>query len=43
MTERLKLGVDLDYGKNPDFDKEFSSFFKVIYKFEVEHGERKGA
>ncbi len=43
MTEKLKLGADLEYSKNPDFDKDVRFFLKLNYRFDTEMGKRKGA
>ncbi len=42
MTEKLKLGADLEYSKNPDFDKDVRLFLKLNYRFDSELGKRKG-
>lgn len=42
LTQKLKLGADLEYSKNPDFDKEVRAFLKINYRFDVELGKRKG-
>jgi hypothetical protein len=42
LTPKLKLGADLEYSKNPDFDKEVRAFLKINYRFDVELGKRKG-
>jgi hypothetical protein len=41
MTEKLKLGADVEYSKNPDFDKDIRTFFKLIYHFDITSGKRK--
>jgi len=43
LTEKLKLGADIEYSKNPDFDKDVRAFIKAIYRFDVGSGARKGA
>jgi hypothetical protein len=42
LTEKLKLGADVEYGKNPDFDKDVRLFLKLNYRFDAEPGKRKG-
>ena len=41
LTERLKIGADVEYSKNPDFDKDVRAFLKAIYRFDI--GAGKGA
>jgi hypothetical protein len=41
MMERLSLGADVEYAKNPDFDKDVRGFLKLIYQFELGYGKRK--
>ncbi len=41
LAERLKIGADVEYSKNPDFDKDIRTFFKLIYSFDVAYGKRK--
>jgi hypothetical protein len=43
LTERWKLGADVEYQKNPDFDKDVRVFLKAIYHFDIGSGTRKGA
>ncbi len=43
LTEKLKVGADVEYSKNPDFDKDVRAFLKAIYRFDVGYGARKGA
>ncbi len=43
LTERWKVGADVEYQKNPDFDKDVRLFLKVIYHFDIGSGTRKGA
>jgi len=43
LTENLKVGADIEYSKNPDFDKDVRAFLKAIYRFDVGTGARKGA
>lgn len=42
LTEHLKVGADLEYAKNPDFDRDTRAFVKAIYRFDVAAGARKG-
>jgi hypothetical protein len=42
LTQKLKLGADLEYSKNPDFDKDVRFFLKLNYRFDAELGKRKG-
>jgi hypothetical protein len=42
LTHKLKLGADLEYSKNPDFDKDVRFFLKLNYQFDLELGKRKG-
>ena len=41
LKERLKVGADVEYAKNPDFDKDVRGFLKLIYSFDVRQGIRK--
>jgi len=41
LTEKLKVGVDAEYSKNPDFDKDVRVFFKANYHFDL--GQKGGA
>jgi hypothetical protein len=43
LTERWKLGADVEYQKNPDFNDDLRLFLKAIYRFDIGSGERKGA
>jgi hypothetical protein len=43
VLENLKIGADVEYAKNPDFDKDIRTFLKLIYRFDVGTGARKGA
>jgi hypothetical protein len=43
LTERWKVGADVEYQKNPDFDKDVRLFLKAIYHFDIGTGTRKGA
>ncbi len=38
LTERLKIGADVEYSKNPDFDKDVRAFLKAIYRFDIGAG-----
>ena len=42
MTMKVKLGADLEYSKNPDFDKDVRIFLKLIYRFGADAGKREG-
>ena len=42
LSEKLMLGADLEYAKNPDFDKEVRVFLKLIYRFQAPLGKGKG-
>ena len=35
LKHNLKLGLDVEYSKNPDFDKDVRAFAKVIYRFDT--------
>ncbi len=41
LMEKLKVGADVEYAKNPDFDKDIRTFFKLIYSFDVAYGKGK--
>ena len=43
LTERWKLGADVEYQKNPDFNKDVRLFLKAIYHFDIGSGTGKGA
>ena len=43
LTQKLKIGLDAEYSKNPDFDKDVRLFAKVIYSFDVASGSIKPA
>jgi hypothetical protein len=43
LTERWKLGADVEYQKNPDFNDDVRLFLKAIYHFDIGSGTRKGA
>lgn len=38
LTEAWKLGTDVEYSHNPDFDKDIRVFFKVLYHFGTKGG-----
>ncbi len=40
VSERLLLGADVEYAKNPDFDKDVRMFVKMVYNFDVAGGTR---
>jgi len=42
LTQKLRLGADVEYSKNPDFDKDIRFFLKLNYRFDAELGKRKG-
>lgn len=42
MTEKLRLGADLEYSRNPDYDRDVRIFLKLNYQFDTELGKRKG-
>ena len=42
LTDRLKVGADVEYAKNPDFNRDVRAFLKAIYQFDVGTGARKG-
>ena len=41
VLERLNLGADIEYAKNPDFNKDVRGFLKLIYQFDLGYGNRK--
>jgi hypothetical protein len=43
LTERWKLGADVEYQKNPDLNKDVRVFLKAIYHFDIGSGTGKGA
>ncbi len=43
VTERWNVGADVEYSKNPDFDKDIRTFLKAIYRFDIGSGAGKGA
>lgn len=40
LQKNLKVGVDITYAKNPDFDKDVRLFAKVIYGFDMSTGSK---
>jgi hypothetical protein len=42
LTEKFKIGADVEYSKNPDFDKDIRTFFKLIYNFDFAQGKKGG-
>jgi hypothetical protein len=38
LRHNLKLGVDVEYSKNPDFDKDVRVFAKLVYGFDLGSG-----
>lgn len=42
LMEHLQVGADVEYAKNPDFNKDVRAFLKAIYRFDVGTGVRKG-
>jgi hypothetical protein len=38
LSEKLKIGADVEYSKNPDFDKDVRAFLKAIYRFGAGEG-----
>lgn len=42
ITEQLKVGADVELSRNPDFDNEARGLVKVIYAFDMKHGEGRG-
>ena len=43
LTHKLKLGADLEYSKNPDFNKDIRFFAKVVYSFDAAGASHKPA
>jgi hypothetical protein len=41
VKERLKVGADVEYAKNPDFNKDVRGFLKLNYQFDIGYGKRK--
>ncbi|MBU5614903.1 hypothetical protein KOL99_18445 [Geomonas sp. Red51] len=42
VTEKLKVGGDIEYSQSPDFDKEWRALVKVAYAFDMKCGEKGG-
>ncbi len=42
LTDSLKLGIDGEYAKNPDFDKDVRLFAKLLYRFDFAGGSATG-
>ena len=42
LTEKLKIGADVEYSKNPDFDRDVRTFFKLTYNFDYAQGKKGG-
>jgi hypothetical protein len=38
LKRNLKVGLDIEYSKNPDFDKDVRAFAKVVYGFDLGSG-----
>ncbi len=38
ITPSLKIGADVDYSKNPDYDNEVAGLFKLTYAFDIRRG-----
>jgi opacity protein-like surface antigen len=38
LKHNLKVGLDIEYSKNPDFDKDVRAFAKVVYGFDLGGG-----
>jgi hypothetical protein len=34
-TKKIRLGVDVEYSRNPFFDRDFRGFIKLVYNFEL--------
>jgi hypothetical protein len=43
LTEKLKLGADVEYSKNPDFNKDIRTFVKLTYSFDTAYVAHKPA
>ncbi len=43
LTEEWKVGADVEYSRNPDFDKDVRAFLKVLYRFGAGYGAKGGA
>lgn len=42
LSGTMKLGADVEYAKNPDFDKDVRAFLKLIYRFHASPGKGEG-
>ena len=42
VNSKLKLGADVEYAKNPDFDNEVRALVKAIYTFDTKHAAEGG-
>ncbi len=42
VTEKLKVGGDVEYSQSPDFDREWRALVKVAYAFDMKTGEKGG-
>ncbi len=42
INEQLKIGADLEYSRNPDFDREVRGLMKLTYLFDTKHSEGGG-
>lgn len=42
FNEKLKVGADVEYSKNPDFDNEVRGLVKISYSFDTTRGEKEG-
>ncbi len=40
LSERLKVGADVEYSKNPDFDKDIRTMAKLTYTFDIGRGSK---
>lgn len=43
ITGNLRVGADIDYSKNPDFDNEVKGLIKLTYMFDTKHAAEGGA
>jgi hypothetical protein len=43
LMEKLMVGADVEYAKNPDFDKDVRGFLKIVYSFDMGSGYNKAA
>lgn len=43
FTESLKLGADVDYSQNPDYNNEVKGLIKLTYAFDTQHAAERGA